>query len=105
MIDYVMDKVERCEPDEQMHLERDEWPVVAIHFYVAAKVLWQDMKKGYNFKFDAGVHLSKTRGLIHIPLPVIFISSYSLAFFSLNEVPLSSEGKLPIKLKRGTVFE
>lgn len=76
MIDCVLDKVERCEFDKQICFEREGWPAMAIHFHVAAKVLSLDMKKGYSFKFDAGLHLTKSRGLIHISFPIIFISSY-----------------------------
>lgn len=59
-------------------------------------------KKGYN----ARVHLTKSRGLIDISFLVILNQlSYSLAFFSLNEVALSNEFKLPIKLKEGQVLD
>ncbi|XP_010571532.1 PREDICTED: adenosine 3'-phospho 5'-phosphosulfate transporter 2 isoform X2 [Haliaeetus leucocephalus] len=40
MIDCVLDEVERCEFDKHVHLEREGWPAMALHFHVAARVLW-----------------------------------------------------------------
>ena len=104
MIDCVLGKVERCEFDKQIHPEREVWPALTICFHVAVRVLWEDVKKGYSFKFDARVHLTKSRGLIHVLPHIIYWLLYSLVFFWLNEVPLPSEVKLPIRLKKRDSF-
>lgn len=49
MIDWFLGKVERCEFNEQIHLEREGWPAMVIHFHVAASVML-GYEKGLQFQ-------------------------------------------------------
>lgn len=90
MIDWFLGKVERCEFNEQIHLEREGWPAMVIHFHVAASVML-GYEKGLQFQIWCKSVFDQVKRIdTHFFPHNIYQLLYSLAFFSLNKVALSS---------------